>query len=332
MSRFLPLGAILLTLNGTWLDANHSLAVETVKGAAPALQGRITDEAGRPLRGAKVIHYGGMATRWKIAEAETDVDGRYRIDSVQSTTVQDAKTGRSDQYVGVRVEHPTHVEADGRSRRDLRIPGNAGHVETLDLKLTPAGRIVGLLNDPRTGRPLAKLDLRIMTPAGSHGHGVTFQTYATTDDRGRFRSAGLFPGEYDVEANSTTLDYPRLGRLTVEPGKETTATFDTVALPRVISGRIVDAAGNPLDGVEVTLLAPKDSQIEPRGPADFTNVRTRAWTIFRPTWQDQFELAFLPGLEASRFVLATDKELGWAKIPVASLERGEPIRLRPWRL
>ena len=60
-------------------------------------------------------------------------------------------------------------------------------------------------------------------------------------------------------------------------------------------------------------------------------VRTRAWTNFRPGWQERFELAFLPGLEGWRFVLAVHKELGWAKVPVERLEQGEPIRLRPWK-
>jgi hypothetical protein len=117
----------------------------------------------------------------------------------------------------------------------------------------------------------------------------------------------------------------------VEPGKITTATFDAVSLPRVIGGVIVGAGGKPRDGVEVTLLDPKDSDIEPRGGDDFMNVRTRALTIFRPKWRPRFELALLPGLEQSRFVLAIHKELGWARVPVESLEKGEPIRLRPWK-
>jgi hypothetical protein len=194
MARSLCFGTIFLTLFGRLLHASDSPAAsgrearkpvdEAAKQRGPALEGRISDEAGRPLHGAKVILYGGMATRWKIAEAETDAEGRYRFDSVQSTLIKDSKTGRWGQYVDVRVEHPTHVEADGRSWRDVRIPGIAGHVETLDLKLTPAGHIDGLLKDGWTGEPLKKLDLRIMTPPGSHGHGATFHAYATTDDRG----------------------------------------------------------------------------------------------------------------------------------------------------
>ena len=306
-------------------------ARDPARKRGPGLQGRIVDEAGQPLRGAKVILYGGFATRWKIADAETGADGRYRFDSVQFSMVKEEKANRWDQYVGVRVEHRTNVEADGRSWRDIQIPGIPGHVETLDLKFTLAGHIDALCKDAKTGEPLKKLDLRIMTPTRSHGHGATFHAYATTDEKGRFRSISLFPGEYDVEVNSTTLDYPVIDHVKVEPGQLTTATFDAVSLPRVIGGRIVDRDGEPLDDVEVTLLAPKDSNAELRGADDFTKVRTRAWTIFRPRWQERFELAFLPGLEQSRFVLAIHKELGWAKVPVESLEKGEPIRLRPWK-
>jgi hypothetical protein len=67
------------------------------------------------------------------------------------------------------------------------LPGVVGRVETLDFKFTPAGHIDGLLKDAKTGEPLKKLDLRIMTPTKSHGHGSTFHAYATTDDQGRFR-------------------------------------------------------------------------------------------------------------------------------------------------
>lgn len=295
----------------------------------PALQGRIVDEAGRPLPGAKVILYGGAATRWKVAEAETDADGRYRFDTVRSSMMGTRDKGRWDYYVGVRVEHPTHVEADGKSWRDIRFPSEPKHVETLDLRLTPAGRVEGIVKDAKTGEPVKGLDLRIESPPGSRGHGATFHAYAKTDDRGRFRTLSLFPGAYDVEANSTTLDYALIGRATVEPGKTAASEF-AVTLPRVIEGRVVDDAAKPIDGVFVTILAAADSGVEVRGEADFQKVRTRAWTITRPAWQERFQLAFLPGLEGSRFVLAYHKELGWAKAAVEDLARGEPIRLRPW--
>jgi protocatechuate 3,4-dioxygenase beta subunit len=303
---------------------------DAVERLGPSLQGRIVDEAGRPLKGAKVILHSGFETRWKNDEAVTDANGRYRFDTVRSSMIKAENEDRWDQYVGVRIEHPTHVESDGQSWRDLRIPGIPGHVETLDLRLTPAGHIEGILKDAKTGEPLKILDLRITHPIQTRGHGSTFLAYATTDGEGRFRSISLFPGEYDVEVNSGTLDHPLIGRVKVEPGKTTSATFDAVSLPKVLEGRVLDSEGKPLDGVEVTLLDPKDSDIEIHGKDDFSKLRTRAWTITRLR-EESFELAFLPGLERSRFVLAVHAEQGWAKVPVESLEKGEPIRLRPWK-
>lgn len=49
--------------------------------------------------------------------------------------IEDGKEDRRDCNVGVHAEHLTHVEADGRSRRDIRVLADAGHVEPLDLKL-----------------------------------------------------------------------------------------------------------------------------------------------------------------------------------------------------
>ena len=124
MARFLCLGTILLALAGHLMDASDSRAAggqdtqkpddQAAKKGGPALEGRISDEAGLPLRGAKVILYGGMATRWKIAEAETDADGRYRFDSVQSTLIKDSSE-RSLGPVRGRPRRASHPRRGGRA-------------------------------------------------------------------------------------------------------------------------------------------------------------------------------------------------------------------------
>jgi protocatechuate 3,4-dioxygenase beta subunit len=319
-----------MSIAWTFIGAAFALAASAPEEArGPALEGRVVDEKGQPLPGARIILYAGVATRWKCAETQTGDDGRYRFDSVQSSMIKDEKTGRWDQHVGLRVEHPTHVEADGRSWRDLTIPGVAGHVETLNLKLTPAGHIDGLLKEAPDGKPITDLDLRALLSPNGSGRRSDFHVYAKTDDGGRFHSLSLFPGEYELEVNSSTLDYPLIGRVKVEPGKTTAVTFDKVALPKVVEGVVLDAAGKPLDGVEVTLLAPEHSGVQLRSKNDFMNVRSRAWAITRPKWQERFQLAFLHRLEQSRFVLAAH-ETGWSKVSVESLQKGEPIRLQAW--
>lgn len=295
----------------------------------PSLLGRIVDEEGKPLPGAKVILYAGFATRWKIAEGTTDANGMYRIDDIQSSMIQGEKEDRWDYYVGVRVEHPTHVEADGRSWRDILIPSIPGHEEKLDFRLTKGGHIAGVLKDARTGRPLKDLDLRLLQPSDNRGNNVTFSSYAKTDDRGRFRSITLFPGEYRIDVNDSTMGFPLLGKVKVEPWMVTEVIFDGVTLPEVIEGRVLDADDKPIGNVDVTLLDPKDSDIVPRGKEDYSRVRTRAWTITRDD-EGKFALGILPGLEQSRSVLAVHETLGWAKMPVEGIKKGEPIRLRPW--
>jgi protocatechuate 3,4-dioxygenase beta subunit len=319
-----------------WLGAIGGDGAEAdppAKARGPSLQGRITDEAGRPLEGARVILYGGIATRWRVAETVTGGDGRYRFDEVRAAMVKDEATGRWDQFAGFQVRHPTHVPADGKSWRDVRIPGIPEHVETFDLRMTPGGHVEARLAEAGTGRPLAKLDLRVLHPPQGPGSRSpsTYLTYATTDEQGTFRSDTLFPGEYQVQVNSGTLDYPEIGRVQVEAGRTSTANFADVTLPRVIAGRVVGADGQPIDGVEVTLLAPDDSDVALRSGADeLQRVRSRAWAVTSDWNGHRFELAFLPGLEEARFVLAAHKRLGWAKVSVTSLERNEPIRLRPW--
>jgi hypothetical protein len=212
----------------------------------------------------------------------------------------------------------------------VRIKGGPEHVETLDLKMTLAGHVDGILKDAKTGQPIKNLDLRLMYPINTRGHGSTFHTYATTDGEGRFRSDSLFPGEYDVDVNSSLMRFPMLGRVKVEPGKTTAITFDALTLPKLIEGRVLDSIGKPMPGVEVTLLDPKDEDVEIRGKADYRKVQSDSWSR-TTSREDRFQLAILPGLERSRFVLAMHKQEGWAKVSVESLEKGEPIRLRPWK-
>jgi hypothetical protein len=299
-------------------------------GRGTALEGRLADTRGNPLRGVMVIFYEGLTTHRKTAVAVTDANGQYRHEWRQSVILKDpkAKPRELDCFVGVRFEHPTHVEADACSWHLVRVKGGAGIVERLDLNFTTGGHIEGRLTDAKTGKPLKKLDLKIEAMTHSKRRDIAFDTYEATDDEGHFRSHSLYPGTYGVTVNSTTMDYPVVGHVKVEAGKVTLATF-SVSLPRIIKGRVVGADGKPLEDVELTLLAPEDSDASIKSMAEFVKLRTRAWTVSRPSWKEHFELAFVQGLEQSRFVLAVHQS-GWAKIPVEILASGQPIRLRPW--
>ncbi len=187
------------------------------KKQGPILTGRIVDEAGRPLAGAKIILYSGLATRWKGQETTTDREGRYRFDPLETGSMIKAEPGdRWDLRPGMRIEHPTHVSADGKSWWDITVPGIDRKEHVQDFRMVPGGRLAGRVLDPKTRVPLKRLSLNIGSPSKRNSR---FHVYARTDDEGRFTSEPLFPGEYVVYVNVTELGMPELGRVRIEAKK-----------------------------------------------------------------------------------------------------------------
>ncbi len=258
-SLYLPLVAIALAAGIGPASADTPVAPDAEPVKRPAvLTGTIRDESGRPLAGAKVILYGGLATRWRQQEATTDRHGVYLFDPLESgsyTTGDDGKL--SARYIGMQVEHTTHVSADGNSWWDIQVPMRDGHVETRDFVLTLGGKVRGSIMDPVTGRG-AKVDLRIYHESpGRH-----FRDYATTGESGEFVTAPLAPGLYTIDVNEPKLRFPKLGEAVVVAGKE--AEFGTffIAAPDgpAITGRIVDEAGRPMAGVRLILSREPESR------------------------------------------------------------------------
>lgn len=209
--------------------------------AGPILRGTIVDEAGKPLAGARVTLYSGIATRWKGQEATTGEDGTYRFDPLKtgSMTKKD-KADRWDLYVGVQIFHPTHASEDGHSWWDLTVPGINGHEEVRDFKMIPGGAVSGRIVDADTGKPMPGLDLRVMSPGPRN---VKFNRYATTDKDGRFDVPALFPGEYTIDVNSPRLSYPVLGQVRIEAKKTAELSYTMKASHETWVARIFHEYG-----------------------------------------------------------------------------------------
>jgi RNA polymerase sigma factor (sigma-70 family) len=194
----------------------------------PILSGRVVDESGQPMAGAKIVLYSGFATRWKGQEATTDRDGRYRINPLQTGSMtKRADADKWDYYVGMQIEHPTHVSADGSSWRDITVP-NIDRKETIyNYSMVPGGRIKGRVLDPKTKAPVAGMDLRFLSPSPRN---AKFHTYATTDKEGRFTTETLFPARYVIDVNSSELGYVVLGNVPVTASEtfESAFSFETL--------------------------------------------------------------------------------------------------------
>jgi hypothetical protein len=164
---------------------------------------------------ARINLYAGLATRWRIADASMQVPGAVRFENLRSTMT----SGRQGSFlVGIKVEHPSLVPADGRSWRDVRIPLRPGTKQSLEIALADGGFVQGQLKDD-SGMPLAGLDLRLLQRVERDDR---FVDYVKTDAEGRFRSAALAVGEYRIEQNDA--DRKLFGVARVEAGK--TTTFD----------------------------------------------------------------------------------------------------------
>lgn len=158
-----------------------------------------------PVPNAKVVLYGGVATRKKVAECVTDVRGQYRFENVIAD------------FLGVQIEHEKLVPADGKSWRDIDV--EFGKLLQLDVPLTAGGYVTGQLLD-EANQPRANLSIRIMRTAAGFSKGSTdFIAYAKTDTTGRFTSEPLHPGIYVIEENAQP--YPVLAKVEVRANETT---------------------------------------------------------------------------------------------------------------
>jgi protocatechuate 3,4-dioxygenase beta subunit len=140
--------------------------------------------------------------------------------------------------------------------RDQNAPPNAPPRDTPQRAERSPGVIRGRITAADSGRPLRRARIRLLAP----GLGSDRQPTTSTDIEGRYQFADVQPGRYRLavdRAGYLPLEYgqrrPReLGRSVEVRAGETVEKVD-VALPRmsVISGRITDETGEPIEGVTV---------------------------------------------------------------------------------
>ena len=206
-----------------------------------AIQGVVLDEAGRPVAGAEVRleNLGsGNASEGRLylssEHVKTDAAGHWSIRGLPENY----------QDFGVTVTHPdfppAQFFADGPNRRGL----HGRHVSTDDffsgkarLTLSRGGNLSGTVRD-EAGHPVAGATVF----AG-------FDLETKTDDDGNFnlRSLGL-------SATSLTISAPRFApefrAVTVTASNP---PLDVILKPgKLIRGRVLDAAGKPIEGADVS--------------------------------------------------------------------------------
>jgi uncharacterized GH25 family protein/protocatechuate 3,4-dioxygenase beta subunit len=156
--------------------------------ATGSLEGHVTEKAsGKPVPGALV-----RASQWgwtaHVAEATTDAEGKYRIESFPAGDVHDLRAEK---------EGLVHVQADnsmmwGMTERRV----HAGDTLTADLQMQTGAAVAGRVTSGGNGVAGAKVILRPASPTA----GAESPRTAVTDAEGRYRIADARPGKAFAQA------------------------------------------------------------------------------------------------------------------------------------
>ncbi|MFP3392647.1 carboxypeptidase regulatory-like domain-containing protein [Brevibacillus sp. SIMBA_040] len=149
--------------------------------------------------------------------------------------------------------------------------------DTLDITVSPAGSIAGVVLDQSTNLPVAgaQVELYDLTP-------VLIGTTTTNID-GAYSFTGLAPGVYSVSVTASTYD-PKIQFVTVLAGQTTRADILLPQSPGQVTGTVTDAALSPIAGALVKLIntsgvTVSQTVIGAGGAYQFVNVVPGAYTI-----------------------------------------------------
>ncbi len=274
---------------GGYAGAFLSGVVVTVDGDAAGLrvvlepgagfEGRVTDDAGRPVEGAAVVALPFRTERLEAYarhETRTDAVGRYRLDTLADETTY-------------------FIEAVAAARAPFGRIVTTKRVRTLDFTLPSAGRVEGRVSDATTGAPVAHAEVVLVT--GLRGAGAA-PASVVADALGHFVFEHARPGPV-VLLNArapgyarATVGYDANAPRIVRAGE--TLTVD-VALPPGggVRGTVRGDDGRPIAFASVVAWIPRspiDGEVavltDASGAYRLAGLRSETWalTVTAPGW------------------------------------------------
>jgi RNA polymerase sigma-70 factor (ECF subfamily) len=240
----------------------------TLAGAA-TLTGRVTDLDGAPVGMARVRWIGLVGEgALLVREAVATADGAYRLDGIPSALVW--------QGLGNSYDSRLAATAEGFAPLSVQWDPIAGPPK-LDLRLVRGATLVGRVTDGETGHAVA--DARILVssyeypePGGAGGPGLhasritRLLAECRSDAEGRFRVEHMpASGFHPLRVNAGGQRGAMIGRaVALAPGyapgdDEIPVPYDGATVDADIklwsaasvTGRVIDAKGRPLAGIEV---------------------------------------------------------------------------------
>ena len=237
---------------------------------AAVIEGRVLRPGGRPLAGAMVRLIPSMSTMAPPKLALTDLEGRYQfvLPNAAAGTYRVAAAAFNQAFLSAEYgqrrasEQGEEITVAAGETRD-------GLVITMVRPGVIAGRVFDENGDPVEGVLLRASQVRYVD---GRRRFVDMARFAQpTDDLGRYRLAGLEPGEYivgaavgQIDMRTPLVDLPGYGT-TYFPGTPSPAEAQRVVVGRSqdvlgidfpiarvktarVSGRAVDANGEPITG------------------------------------------------------------------------------------
>jgi len=249
------------TSTGGTTDVNQAEPVAVPEGAIASnidfslarlgsIAGQVTDSAGNPIEGALVEYWGPGSSYWR--GASTDADGVYTIANLQpgDYRLRASKSGFVTLYWTSTGGTLNYSEAE------LVTASLDTVTENIDFSLPRITSISGVVRD-NFGNPIQ----------GAYVYAdrteCCWSSSATTDGDGRYSITNLAAGEYLVRASKFeyqteywtptggSTDPDEAAAVTVSETSAVDSIDFSLARLGVISGRVTDTAGNPLEGALV---------------------------------------------------------------------------------
>ena len=260
---------VILIISLSLCCSGVSLAQTTSKAGSASIAGRVT-LGGKGI--ADIVVVASIASSYEnrtVAQTRTDVDGKYRLSGLPMGAFRISPVSKA------------HAVGEGpptRNRMSQSINVADGEsVSDIDFQLLKGGVITGRISDP-DGTPVINEQVAVSrTDAQERAVWVFNGPRNRTDDRGVYRIYGLAPGDYTVSVgqdapNALTSAIYRFGSQylkTYYPGTTKVSDARTIGVKEgaeisnvdfvvgnppsgfAISGRVVDAAGQPIQNIVV---------------------------------------------------------------------------------
>ncbi|MBN1422193.1 MAG: carboxypeptidase regulatory-like domain-containing protein [Planctomycetes bacterium] len=274
-------GRVFLVVSHAEYDARNEMVEIPEEGVplevrlprARRIFGHVVDEEGRPVGGAKVrITTPGMPD--VLLPFMEEGDRLQQVSSADGAFILRAPGGRSGPWQGGLTITATHLAYGVGREGPIPIPEEGAAWPEVTIILSQGSIIEGTVSDP-AGAPVvgarihaapsvppgADRELRMISGLLPTSGGKT--VYSGAD--GRYRIEGLWEGGYDIQADARGFATKKIEA--VQIGRGTHPLDISLDAGKRIEGRVVDSAGAPVAGAEVTAFLEVDGPGDPnRGP------------------------------------------------------------------